>query len=322
MPDSTQGGKAGSRRIKVGVVIGTLEVGGAELDIVRNFPRLNRGEFEVVVICFGAPGVLAPELVKQGIRVVSRKPDVPVAIAQEESAAGSVPVRAGGSSAWRADQGRLARLPRWLQSILRPVFAMLYMARVTLWVARTLAAENVDIMHAFLPHSYAYGVFGCMLGRPRAKTVMSRLSLNFYKESHKHIAWLERNVLHHRVDIAIGNSKPILSELAEEGVDPAKLRLLHNGIDPAPFARHDGDRAKARKALDIAPDAFTMVAVGNLHPYKGHADLLKACAQAASGLPAGWRLLIAGRDQQGNRAALDALMAELGLGENVQLLGA
>ena len=120
------------------------------------------------------------------------------------------------------------------------------MAGVTLWVARTMAAEKVDIMHAFLPHAYAYGVVGCALGRRRAKTVMSRLSLNFYQDSHKMIAWMERNVLHHRVDIAIGNSTTILDELVEEGVPRDRVRLLYNGIDPEPFARQDATRAPRR----------------------------------------------------------------------------
>jgi len=322
MPDNTPGAPAEKKRIKVAVVIGTLEVGGAELDIVRNFPRLNRDEFEVVVVCFGAPGALAPELERQGIRVVSRRPAAPVTDAGDDTVRGAEAVPSAGSSAWRADRGRVARLPRWLQRIVRPVFAALYMARVTVWVAGRLAAEKADVMHAFLPHSYAYGIVGCMLARPRAKTVMSRLSLNFYKDSHKPIAWLERALLHRRVDIAIGNSKQILAELAEEGVAPSKLRLLHNGIDPAPFARREGDRERAREALGIAPDAFAMVAVGNLHAYKGHADLLEACALAAPRFPRGWTLLIAGRDQQGNRAVLEALSAKLGLGGDVRLLGA
>ena len=45
-----------THRTKIAVLIGTLEVGGAELDIVRNFPRLNRDEFEVVVVCFDERG--------------------------------------------------------------------------------------------------------------------------------------------------------------------------------------------------------------------------------------------------------------------------
>jgi glycosyltransferase involved in cell wall biosynthesis len=197
-----------------------------------------------------------------------------------------------------------------------------YIAHVTRWVGRVLADEQVDIMHAFLPHSYAYGMFACALWRRRAKTVMSRLSLNFYKDSHKVIAWLERNVLHQRVDIAIGNSKLILDELAEEGVARSKLRLLYNGVDPEPFVRAEGDRDLAREAFGIAEDAYVMVAVGNLHEYKGHADLIDACALVRDRMPDDWRLIIGGRDQRGNRAVLERQIAELGLASNVRLLGA
>ena len=61
------------------MLVGALEVGGAELDIVRNFPRLNRDEFDVVVVSFGTKGTLGPELERQGIRVVARKSSPPAA---------------------------------------------------------------------------------------------------------------------------------------------------------------------------------------------------------------------------------------------------
>jgi glycosyltransferase involved in cell wall biosynthesis len=305
-------------------LVGALEVGGAELDIVRNFPRLNRDEFDVVVVSFGDKGTLGPELERLGIQVVARKkspcmtaPDTGL----DAPTSGGAPATTRGSSAWKAGQGRVGRLPHWLQRIVRPVFAVFYMAAVTMWVARIMASEKVDIMHAFLPHAYAYGVVGCVLGRPRAKTVMSRLSLNFYTTNQPLLAWMERNVLHDRVDIAIGNSVKILDELVEEGVDPSKTRLLYNGIDPAPFSRQDGDRERARVAMGLPQDAFVAVAVGNLHGYKGHRDLIEACAAVGSELPQPWRVLIAGRDETGNRAAYQALIQNLGLAENIRLLG-
>ena len=56
---------------------------------------------------------------------------------------------------------------------------------------------------------------------------MSRLSLNFYRGTHPVLAWMERNVLHRRVDLAIGNSKLILEELAEAlGVSHVAARAL------------------------------------------------------------------------------------------------
>jgi glycosyltransferase involved in cell wall biosynthesis len=388
----------GNKRVKVAVLIGTLEVGGAELDIVRNFPRLNRDEFDVVVLTFGAPGALAPELERQGIPVISRpawesramrahrggKPtaaekagrvarhplrslqvalyplyerfvlSLPVGFRQSVkpprqalgAAVHSVKrlpkrIRKRMGRAVRATRKRLRPVKRWLLGAERwindlvpvPQFlkrrrrrgsligTLTYMASVVLWIRATLTEESADVVHSFLPHSYAYGMVAGALMRHRPRQVMSRLSLNFYMDTHPVLAWMERNVLHRFVDLAIGNSKLILEELAEEGVARTKLRLLYNGIDPEPFTRAADDRAKARGDLSVSPDTFTIVAVGNLYAYKGHEDLIEACAIAASSLGVGWRLLIAGRDERGNRAVLESLVASRGLTDHITLLG-
>ncbi len=286
----TDGSGGGARRTKVAVVIGTLEVGGAELDIVRNFPRLNRDEFDVVVVCFASPGPLASELERQGIRVVARPHN-----------ASEVRGVRGGLGRAVGEAGRMLRVQRWL--------------------GRTLAAERVDVAHFFLPHSYVYGMVACLVWHRRAKRVMSRLSLNFYRDRVPAIAWLERTLMHRRVDIAIGNAKPILAELAEEGVDPCKLRLVHNGVDTTALAPSAGSRAAARAALGVEREAFVMAAIGNLHAYKGHGDLIEACALVRDELPAGWRLLVAGRDESGNLSAFGTRVEEVGLAEQIAFLG-
>lgn len=276
------------RRTKIAVVIGTLDVGGAELDIVGNFPRLSRDEFEVVVVCFQNPGPLAVELEQRGVRIVARGVGFPDAKAP---------------------------------SVVRLIKKAVYTIGVVRWIGRTLKAEQVDIAHFFLPHSYGYGMLACLLTRSRAKRVMSRLSLNFYAQEHRILSILEKHVLHRRLDIAIGNSKLIVEELAEEGVEPDKLRLLYNGIDVERFTRGAGDRERAREALGLARDAYVMVAVGNLWKHKGHRDLIDACALAQDALPSDWCLLIAGRDEEDNRAAYERLIAEHHLGGQVTLLG-
>jgi hypothetical protein len=55
---------------RIVVVVGSLDVGGVEMDIVRNFPRLDRDRFDVRVYAFVAPGELAPRLEREGIKVV------------------------------------------------------------------------------------------------------------------------------------------------------------------------------------------------------------------------------------------------------------
>ena len=102
---------------------------------------------------------------------------------------------------------------------------------------------------------------------------------------------------------------------------PEKVRLLYNGIDPEPFLRVGGERERAREALRLEPEAFVVVALGNLHSYKGHPDLIRAAAMAGDRLAHPWHLVIAGRDEQGNRACYEELIADLGLAEHVTLFG-
>lgn len=284
--ESRSGGLPG--RTKILVLIGALEVGGSERDIVRNFPLLDRDEFEVVVAEFNHAGPLGRELADRGIRVVSRR----------DSSGGHDGAAGGGPLSEVRD--RLATL---------------------LWVAALLRAEKPDITHSVLPHSYVYQMVGGLLAGSKARRVMSRRSLNFYRDSQRLISWLERRFLHRMVDVAVGNSEPILAELVAEGVDPARVRLIHNGIDLTPFYCDEPKRVSARAALAVEESSFVMVAVGNLHAYKGHGELIEACSQASDRLPDGWRLLVVGRDEDGNRARYETLVARHGLGGNIEFLG-
>ena len=96
-------------------------------------PEQHRNEFEVVVVCFGLRGPLAPELERQGVRVISRGVGTP----------------------------KLAR--SWL---VRRCRTIAYTLRLVPWIGRTLNAEEVDIAHFFLPHSYGYGMLACIFMRP------------------------------------------------------------------------------------------------------------------------------------------------------------
>jgi glycosyltransferase involved in cell wall biosynthesis len=58
------------RRTTVLVIIPTLRVGGAEMDLLRNLPRLDASKFKIVVFTFLARGTLAPMLANAGIEIV------------------------------------------------------------------------------------------------------------------------------------------------------------------------------------------------------------------------------------------------------------
>jgi glycosyltransferase involved in cell wall biosynthesis len=117
----------------------------------------------------------------------------------------------------------------------------------------------------------------------------------------------------------LGNSRAVVAQLLAEGAPPDRVGLIYNGVDLAPFAALP-PRETLRARAGLGPDTLVMTVVANLHPYKGHGDLLEGLATVAGALPAPWRLLCAGRDT-GIGAGLGARARELGLGASVEWLG-
>lgn len=171
-----------------------------------------------------------------------------------------------------------------------------------------------DIVHFYLPGPYLVGAPIALLSRTPVK-IMSRRSLSRYQRNWPTVARIER-LLHRSMDAVTGNSRAVVKELSVEGVPDTKLRLIYNGIDIAPGM----DRSEARRALGLEDDSLVGVMVANLIPYKGHHDLIEGLALVAKQLPAGWRVLLAGRDE-GLRPELEALTAERGITENLLFLG-
>ncbi len=199
--------------------------------------------------------------------------------------------------------------------ILRRVFR-LGVVTLQLWVF--LLRRRFDVVHFFLPENYVVGAPVALLSGHR-RLVMSRRSLNCYQSRFPLLARIERFL--HRCGIAIlGNSRRVVSQLhEEEGVPEEQLGLIYNGIDLTAYASAPSRQA-VRNKLGIADEALVMSMVANLIPYKGHADLLEALRLVKDDLPAGWRLLVVGRDD-GIGPRLKLLAAQMGLAENILFLG-
>ena len=86
-------------------------------------------------------------------------------------------------------------------------------------------------------------------------------------------------------------SHPMRDELLALGFSAEKISVIPNGVDTAHFL--PGDRAAARRALDLPADAVCIGIVGRFGPFKRHAVLLDAFAEIAPHFPAA-HLVIAG----------------------------
>jgi starch synthase (maltosyl-transferring) len=73
-------------------------------------------------------------------------------------------------------------------------------------------------------------------------------------------------------------------------LDPARLIVIPNGIDPAPY---DAAEPVPRAAIGVPDDAHLAVSVGRLDPQKGLPDLLAAAEWVIARRP-GWYLVLAG----------------------------
>ena len=184
------------------------------------------------------------------------------------------------------------------------------------WRLRCVArAMRPDIVHFFLPAAYLVGA--CATAFMSARGVMSRRSLACYQQRYPGVRWLERR-LHRRMAAVLANSRAVARELRDEGVPPSRLGVIYNGVADRTAGHR---RETARTALGIGPQALVLVTIANLIPYKGHADLLDALAQARDAMPVDWCLLLVGRDD-GIGPALRAQATRLGIAEHVVWCGA
>jgi glycosyltransferase involved in cell wall biosynthesis len=138
--------------IRILVVIGALEIGGAESHLAQILPRLAQDGFEIAVHTLTGRGALADALERAGVRVI-----VP-----------QTGAKSGGFA------GRAARA-----------------ARAGFSLAGFLRSWKPDIVHFFLPEAYLVGA-PLALAFSRAKRVVSRRSLNDYQAKHPMLAKFER----------------------------------------------------------------------------------------------------------------------------------
>ena len=110
--------------------------------------------------------------------------------------------------------------------------------------------------------------------------------------------------------------------LDEYPVDPARVTVVHPGIDMSPYAKLDRERCRReiRGRFGIAPDETLILFVSMNFAIKGLDHVLRGLGRLRKRNPeARFRLLVIGR---GDQKAYGRLARELGLGDAVVFAGA
>ena len=124
--------------------------------------------------------------------------------------------------------------------------------------------------------------------------------------------WSSR--IYSRIDSAVTGfiavSEHIASRLAAMGLDPSKVRTVHNGIEPLPLPVRDRSR-------NASP---TIGIIGQIGAWKGHGDLLAALAKLkAAGR--GFHCAVFGEGASEYVETLREHAATLGIGESISWRG-
>ena len=118
----------------------------------------------------------------------------------------------------------------------------------------------------------------------------------------------------------IANSRATAAAFIAAGGNEALVRVVHNGIDPAPFdAVTPAVAAATRSALGVPADAFLVSLFARFHPWKGQQVLLDALQQ----LPQVHALFVGAPlfGEEAFASALEAQAAKTGVADRAHFLG-
>jgi glycosyltransferase involved in cell wall biosynthesis len=185
-------------------------------------------------------------------------------------------------------------------------------------IARHLARLAPDIVHT---HSSKAGVLGRLASLATGvgarvhtpHTFAFLFQAMFGPLARKLFREIEAGLAQH-TDLVIAVSASEAETFARSGVvEAARVRVVENGIDPAPWA---AARPVARAALGVADGAFLAVTAGLLSRAKGQDLAIQALARP--GLEA-VELVLAGEGEE--RPALERLARDLRVDARVHLVG-
>src|ERR1041385_1922837 len=173
-------------------------------------------------------------------------------------------------------------------------------------LSRFVRANDIRIVHAHVARDYPLAALAT--GRSKASLILTRHVLFPLNRIHK--------LTLRRTSRVIAVSQAVADSLQSQSIFAAnKVVTIHNGIDLERFARGDAPRHGSRK--------LRVGTAGHLAPIKGHEDFVRAAALVIQRHP-DVEVVIAGEDKspaRENRAALENLIDELGVGNNVKLVG-
>ncbi len=233
-------------------MIGTLDRGGTEGQLMELATRLDARRFRPVVCSLSSGGPHAETL----------------------SAAG-IPVRVIGFRGLKRGIWNPLSLPKIVKEFGELV--------------RFVRLQRPAIVHSFLFWAYILGTYAARAaGVPTI--ISSRRGLGHFKAKKPHYLLLER-LANRWTNLLVANSEAVKQDvITQEGVAAAKIRVVYNGIDADRYMQPHDPNLRRELGLPIGVPVVGVVA--NFIHYKGHRVFLDACCRLRAARPDARFLLI------------------------------
>jgi glycosyltransferase involved in cell wall biosynthesis len=180
-----------------------------------------------------------------------------------------------------------------------------------------LVAGRFDVLHTHLIHADGLGALAAMLAR--IPTLISSRHNDNPRFATPWIAAMHRaSSLRASRVLAISEAVRRYLVVNRTVAWPDRIRVVHYGVDPAPYEAALVTRADTRSSLGLDTGDLVVASFGRLIELKAHRVLIAAMSQLKSRWPQA-RLLIVGDGPL--RSELDRLTQDLGLTDAVRMLG-
>ncbi len=194
-----------------------------------------------------------------------------------------------------------------------------YGARQAQQVARYIRLcrrERYDIVDAWLFLGYGLAA----VTRPLARVpvlIAGRRSLSAFKGDFGRVERTIDAIARRSADVIVANSAAVADDVVQrEGVEPTRVRVIHNGV-VLPPETDPGRRQAARAALGVLDDGPVVGCVGTFKPGKGQERVVRIMTTVREQIPDAWLAFVGDGPE---RAGVERLVAEAGL-DRVRFLG-
>jgi glycosyltransferase involved in cell wall biosynthesis len=146
-------------------------------------------------------------------------------------------------------------------------------------LSRVIRQLRPDIIHAHDPHAVAMAATALSITSPSPKPpLVAARRVEFRIAHHSFSRWK-----YNQVDCFIANSAAIRDRLEADGIPPARIRVVNEGVDVERIVRM---RAASVQAAFFLPTHSPVVGnVAALVPHKGHQHLIDAAALVVRDVP-------------------------------------